>query len=152
MHPRQAVAAAPTAEAVVAAFGSHLSVARGLSAHTVRAYAGDVRHVVGFARRRGRGWDEVDLPLLRGWLAGMVAAGLARSTIARRGAAVRTFYAWAVGEGLLPADPAVRLVTAHPGVTLPTSLGVRPAAQLIEVAREAAADGDPVPLRDWAVL
>jgi len=140
------------ADEVVAAFGVHLRAARGLSDHTVRAYCGDVRHVLAFARRRGVPWDEVDLALLRGWLAAMVASHLTRATIARRGAAVRSFYAWARQDGRIDRDPAIRLVTAQPGSTLPSALGVRPAAELLEVARQAAAQGEPVALRDWAVL
>jgi integrase/recombinase XerC len=139
-------------ERVVERFTLHLAAARGLSPHTVRAYAGDVRHALGFARRRGRGWQDVDLALLRAWLAAMVAGGLSRSTIARRGAAVRSFYAWAAAEQLLPADPAIRLVTAQPRAALPTALGIDPAARLVEGAREDAVPGEPVALRDWAVV
>lgn len=143
---------AMTEDAVVAAFEGHLAAARGLSTHTVRAYTGDVRHVLAFARRRGLAWDEVDLGLLRSWLASMVAARLARATIARRGAAVRAFYAWAVQEGVLTEDPALRLVTAQPGAALPVALAEQPAAALLDTARELAGEGDPVALRDWAVL
>lgn len=140
------------AERVVGRFAVHLAAARGLSPHTVRAYVGDVRHALGFARRRGRAWDDVDLALLRSWLASMVAGGLSRATLARRGAAVRAFYAWATSEHLLPADPAVRLVTAQPRAGLPTALGVEPAERLVDGAREEALVGDPVALRDWAVV
>lgn len=139
-------------EQVVAAFATHLEAARGMSAHSVRAYGGDVRHLLRFAARRGIAWDDVDLSLLRAWLASMVASGLARATIARRGAAVRSFYAWATAQGLVPVDPTVRLVTAHPGAHLPTVLAIEPTAHLLDVARGQAADGDPVSVRDWAVL
>lgn len=152
MQARSGTAAAMTQEQVVAAFAVHLEAARGMSPHTVRAYVGDVRHVLGFARRRGVEWTAVDLPLLRAWLASMVSGRLARSTIARRGAAVRAFYAWAVREQHLGEDPAQRLVTAQPGTALPTALGVQPAARLVDAAREAAAEQAPVALRDWAVL
>ena len=121
---------------VVARFGVHLDVARGLSPHTVRAYLGDVRHLLGYAARHGSSWDRVDLGLLRSWLAAMVAARLSRSTIARRGAAVRAFYSWALAEGLVAEDPAVRLVTAQPRPALPTTLAVAPTTHLIEVARD----------------
>lgn len=144
--------AATTEDAVVAAFAAHLGAARGLSAHTVRAYTGDVRHALGFARRRGLAWHEVDLATLRAWLASMISSGHARATIARRGAAVRAFYAWATAEGRLAEDPALRLVTARPGSTLPTSLGQEAAARLVDGARELATSGDPVALRDWAML
>ena len=142
----------PETDDVVAGFALHLTAARGLSAHTVRAYSGDVRHLLAFARRHGVRWDQVDLNVLRAWLATMVRTHLARATLARRGAAVRTFYAWATAEGLVPADPAVRLVTAQPGTTLPTALGLDEAIRLVETAREAAAGGDPVALRDWVSL
>jgi integrase/recombinase XerC len=141
-----------TEDEVVAAFSVHLGASRGMSAHSVRAYTGDVRHLTGFARRRGVAWQDVDLPLLRAWLAAMVGTRLARATIARRGAAIRSFYSWATVEGLVPADPSVRLVTAQPGSALPTALAVEPAARLLDVARGQAADGDPVAIRDWATL
>ncbi len=142
----------PRADEVLADFVLHLSAARGLSVHTVRAYSGDVRHLLGFARRRGVSWDEVDLTTLRAWLATMVSLRLARATLARRGAAVRAFYAWATAQGLLAVDPAVRLVSAQPATTLPTALGLEQATRLVETAREDAGTGDPVALRDWVCL
>jgi integrase/recombinase XerC len=139
-------------EEVVALFATHLSASRGMSPHSVRAYCGDVRHLATFAGRRGVAWDEVDLGLLRAWLASMVSARLARATLARRGAAIRSFYAWATAEGRIPTDPALRLVTAQPGSSLPTVLGIEPTAHLLEAARANAECGDPVAIRDWAAL
>lgn len=152
MQPASDVIGTSADAAVVERFGLHLGAARGLSPHTVRAYCGDVRHVVAFARRRGVAWGDVDLPLLRAWLASMVTGHLSRATIARRGAAVRAFYAWAEHEGLVATDPAVRLVTAQPGSSLPVALGVAHTATLLDTARERAADGEPLALRDWALL
>ena len=152
MDPLSAIAGR-TAEEVVSSFGLHLDAARGASAHTVRAYCGDVRHVLAFARRRGVEWDGVDLPLLRAWLASMVGAGYSRATIARRGAAIRAFYAWTTQEGLTATDPAGRLVTAQPGASLPTALGIQPARELVEHAKTAAETSDePIAIRDWTVL
>lgn len=142
----------PVADEVMADFVLHLTAARGLSAHTVRAYNGDVRHLLAFARRRGVSWENVDLAVLRAWLAAMVGARLSRATLARRGAAVRAFYSWAAAAGLLAVDPSVRLVTAQPGSSLPTALGLDQATRLVETAREAALGGDPVALRDWVSL
>src|SRR5665648_494717 len=152
VHPATTDVVAMTEDEVVAAFAAYLDATRGMSEHSVRAYCGDVRHLAGFARRRGTAWQEVDLGLLRAWLASMVGARLARATIARRGAAVRGFYAWATVEGLVADDPALRLVTAQPGSVLPTALGVGPTAHLLEVARQAATGGEPLAVRDRAVL
>lgn len=138
---------------MLAAFAAHLELDRAMSPHSVRAYCGDVRHLVAFAGRQGRAWQEIDLPLLRGWLASMVADDRARATVARRGAAVRSFFAWAATEGLIASDPSVRLVTAQPGLHLPEVLGVDAAAQMLEVARASATSGDdPLAVRDWAAL
>ena len=134
-------------------FAEHLTVQRGLSPHTVRAYIGDLEHLFAFAAAAGRvTLDQVDLPVLRSWLASMAAAPLSRATLARRGAAVRTFFAWAQRTGRIDTDPAMRLASARAAVTLPTVLGVEPAARLLDVARTRADDGDPIHLRDWAAL
>jgi integrase/recombinase XerC len=140
------------AEEVVGAFRLHLSAARGLSHHSVRAYCGDVQHMIDFARRRGVAWHEVDLATLRAWLASMSAGKLSRSTIARRGAAVRAFFGWAMAEGYVIEDPTARLVTARVGSALPDVLSVGPAARMLDVARDAAGSGEPALVRDWALL
>lgn len=146
-------AGATTGEQVVAAFGAHLELDRAMSPHSVRAYCGDVRHLLAFAEGRGHAWQDVDLPLLRAWLAAMVGEHLARATVARRGAAVRSFFGWAVSEGLVERDPSARLVTAQPGSHLPEILGVDAAARMLEVARSGAVTGDdPLAVRDWAAL
>lgn len=140
-------------ESVLAAFAAHLEVDRAMSPHSVRAYCGDVRHLLSFAQRNGRALSEVDLTVLRSWLASMVGDRLARATVARRGAAVRSFFSWAVREGLIEKDPSLRLVTAQPGTHLPEVLGVDAAARMLEVARTTALSGDdPLAVRDWVAL
>lgn len=152
MHPAVTGAVAMTGFEVVAAFGAHLELDRGMSPHSVRAYTGDVRHLFAFAERYGSDWRDIDLPLLRAWLASMVGAQLSRATVARRGAAVRSFYGWATSAGLVDVDPSARLVTAQPGLALPAVLGIESAARLLELARLEAAEGSAVAVRDWAVL
>jgi len=134
-------------------FGVHLTAQRGLSPHTVRAYTGDLEHLFAYASAQGRGTlDQVDLAVLRSWLASMAAVPLSRATLARRGAAARTFFAWAQRTQRVATDPALRLASARATVTLPTVLGVESAAHLLDVARTRADDGDAIHLRDWAAL
>lgn len=135
------------------AFATHLRAQRGLSEHTVRAYVGDIEDLSGYARRHGSAeLADVDLSALRGWLASMAAHHLSRATIARRGAAARTFFSWAARAGHLPVDPSVRLASARPVSALPTVLGQEAAAGLLDTARDRALDDDPIHLRDWAAL
>ena len=135
------------------AFALHLRAQRGLSDHTVRAYLSDLEDLTGYARRHGvADLTGVDIAVLRGWLAAMAATQRSRATMARRGAAVRTFFAWAVRTGRVAQDPALRLASARPASHLPTVLDQASAAALLDTARVRADDGDPVHLRDWAAL
>jgi integrase/recombinase XerC len=137
----------------VDAFALHLGAQRGLAENTVRAYLGDLADLEGYARRHGvADLMDVDIVVLRGWLASMAASRRSRATMARRGAAVRTFYAWAARTGRVAQDPALRLASARPASHLPTVLDQGAAATLLDTARVRADDGDPVHLRDWAAL
>ncbi|HWG65438.1 MAG TPA: tyrosine recombinase XerC [Streptosporangiaceae bacterium] len=94
------------------AFGRHLRAERGTSAHTVRAYLGDVRAMLGYAATRGvDSPGQLDIAALRGWLAEQHASGRARTTLARRAAAARSFTAFARARGLLSNDPGPLLGT-----------------------------------------
>ena len=153
MHRVSEVPAVLDHSGALDAFALHLRDQRGLSVHTVRAYRGDLLDLLAFARSRGgASFADVDLPTLRAWLAQMADRSLSRSTMARRGAAARTFFSWAQRTGRVPTDPTIRLASARPAQTLPTVLGVRSAATLMEVSRVRADDGDPIHLRDWAML
>ena len=81
---------------MIEAFRRHLSAERNLSAHTVRAYCGDLANLLGHLERVGEGAvADIDLIALRRWLAWQQAGGAERATLQRRAATVRTFFAWA---------------------------------------------------------
>jgi integrase/recombinase XerC len=99
-------------ESVLEAFRRHLAAERGVSAHTVRAYLGDVRALLEYAAHAGvTSPDGLDIAVLRGWLAGQHATGRARATLARRAASARTFTAFGHARGWLPSDPGPLLGT-----------------------------------------
>jgi integrase/recombinase XerC len=134
-------------------FVAHLRDERGCSAHTVRAYRGDVVDLLDFCTGKGvTEPDGITLAQLRGWLALQSAHGRARSTIARRAASARAFTAWCVRRGLAHADPGDRLTSPHAGRTLPAVLDAAEAAALMDHAAVAADDGSPVARRDRAIL
>lgn len=152
---QQSAGGAPSLDddSVLEDFAAHLTSQRGLSDHTVRAYLSDVAQLSTFAQESGaEGLAGVDLATLRGWLAQMAGRSLSRSTVARRGAAVRSFYAWAERTGRIGSDPSVRLGSPKVARSLPTVLAVTGAATLMETARELAVDGSPADLRAWACV
>jgi integrase/recombinase XerC len=110
----------PAMTAALAAFERHLRSERSLSPHTVRAYVGDVRSLLEHASRAGAGAPaDLGVSELRDWLAIQHQSGAARATLARRGAAVRTFTAFAHHRGWLVTDPGPRLGTLKTRRALP---------------------------------
>lgn len=146
-------AGAPQRARLRSDFALHLRAQRGVSEHTIRAYLGDLDHLLDHAVRHGvRHLGEIDITVLRGWLASMAGAQRSRATLARRAAAARTFFRWATHTSRVASDPTLRLGTARAAAPLPTVLAVEPVTRLLDAARERAAGGDPVDVRDWAAV
>lgn len=125
---------------------------QGASEHTVRAYVGDIQSLANFLELDDdSAWTEVTLTDLRAWLAQQAAEGKSRATMARRGAAARTFFAWALREGVTGHNPALRLASARASQTIPNALGADEARVLLDTARTRADSGEALDVRDWAI-
>ncbi len=119
-QPSQQAPLPPRLADALAAFERHIRAERSLSPHTVRAYVGDVRSLLEHASRAGvEAPDGLGLTHLRGWLAVQHTSGAARTTLARRGAAARTFTAFAHRRGWLATDPGPQLGTLKTRRALP---------------------------------
>jgi integrase/recombinase XerC len=141
-------------EAVLEEFDEYLALQRGRSEHTRRAYLGDLRSLFGFLGERAPGASlaELSVPLLRSWLAAQAGAGAARTTLARRTSAVKTFTAWASRNGLIDVDPATRLQVPKARRTLPAVLRQDQARDAMDAATSGAQQGDPLALRDRLIV
>lgn len=134
-------------------FVRYLSHERNRSAHTVRAYRGDLEDFASFSGARGvPTLAEVDLSCLRSWLGSLDQHGLSRATIARRAATVRNFLAWATREGYLRDNPSFRLKAPRRQNGLPDVLSVSQLEPLLAATQKAAVGGDSAALRARAVL
>ena len=138
--------------AILEEFDEYLELQCARSAHTRRAYLGDVRSLVDFLDGRGLGLDGLSLPVLRTWLAAAASAGAARTTLARRTSAVRAFTAWATRRGLLTTDPGARLQVPKAHRTLPAVLRQDQALEAMAAAKSGAQQGDPLALRDRLIV
>ena len=132
------------------AYARVLTDVRRLSPATVRAYRGDLTDLV--AAVGDVEIVEVDLEALREWLWRATQRGDARSTIARRTSTARGFFAWAHEQGAITEDPALRLVAPKRGRTLPRVATSDALTAALDRAGAIAADGDPIALRDHALL
>ncbi|MGC4756215.1 tyrosine recombinase XerC [Micromonospora trifolii] len=146
-------------------FAEHLSRVRNRSAHTVRAYVTDLVSLLDHAVRMGCvDLAELDLSVLRSWLAKQRTTGAARTSLARRAASARAFSSWAHRAGLLPADVGAALASPRAHRELPSVLRADQAAALVEAPSRQAPPTNPpvesgrsaaaeaVPLRDRVLL
>ena len=93
-------------ESCVKKFLSCLELEKGASSHTLRAYKGDL---VALSEASSGDILAVDLSVLRRHLSQLSLTKPSPSTTQRRLSAIRTFYKWAVREGLIEVSPAERI-------------------------------------------
>jgi integrase/recombinase XerC len=128
----------------------HLTFERGLSEHTVRAYAGDVTSLLDHASRMScSSVSDLTIAVLRSWLARLHAQGASRATLARRASSARIFTAWAARDGLLEIDPGVLLASPKAHRSLPEVLRIDEAAAVMD---QAAVDTSSLGLRNAAIV
>ncbi len=144
----------PQFEVILADYLRHLRAQRNLAEHTVRAYRTDLINLFCHLDRLGvESLVKVDLRALRSWLAKQHTLGHARSTLQRRAAAARVFFAWAHETGQVTTDPAANLRSPKTTRVLPPTLDRATAAQMLDEAIASAREtGGPAAARDVAIL
>jgi integrase/recombinase XerC len=110
-----------------------LRAERGASPHTLRAYQRELSALAAHLDERERGLLEAGLADLRRFLAPERGSPrIAPATLARRIAAVRSFYGWCVERDLLSVSPAARLRPPRVPRRAPRFLDVDEAARVVE--------------------
>lgn len=148
--PRSASKPAPPPP--VAAFLEHLSAQRGSGPNTLRAYRNDLTRMAAHLAQSGVADPTAATATdLRGFLLALKQRNLAKRSLARKVAAVRSFYRFLVRSGHARANPAAGLRLPRTGRTLPAFLSEEEAARLV-----AAPERDDRPpwrkARDAAIL
>ena len=117
------------------------------SARTVDAYRRDLADAAAALAPDGRPGSATAEPL-QAYVAALGARGLSAATIARRGAALRSYYRHLVLLGVRGDNPAAALDLPKLGRTLPRTLSASEAERLVE----AASGVGPRDLRDRALV
>lgn len=131
----------------------HLAFERNMSEHSVRAYSGDISSLLQHAVRFGAtSVGDLDLRLLRSWLAKQQTLGRARTTIARRSTAARTFTGWLHRTGRIPTDPGALLASPKAHRVLPPVLRTDEAEAMVDLVEVDPDTADAGTLRDAAML
>ena len=130
-------------------FADYLALEQGASPRTSEAYLRDVERLAQFARIKGAASPiEISSKTLRDFVYHLKDMGLAPASIRRNISAVRTYFRFLMGDGLVVRDPSERLETPKRWRSLPEVLGVD------EVSRLLAAPtlDEPLAFRDRAML
>jgi integrase/recombinase XerC len=139
-------------EEALAEFLRHLVVEKNASAHTVKSYREDLTQALTFFRSRPGG-DAIDAGglttrLLRAHLAWLHDQGYAKSTVARRLAAVRSWCRFLCRQSVLEVSPAAGLRGPRQDKTLPHFVSREDMLRLLG----APPTDTPLGLRDRAIL
>ncbi len=135
------------AAGLTGAFLEHLRHERHLAAATVTAYAGDLAAAEAHLAGQALDWQRADWRAIELWLAAGRQAGHSARTLRRRLSTLRTFFDWAMREGLLAHNPAAAVRAPRAARRLPRSLAPDSVARLLD-----AAPADALGLRDFAIM
>jgi integrase/recombinase XerD len=137
----------PGDQALVDRFLDMMAAEAGASGHTLAAYRNDLERAAEAVRTRLSDANAGDLATL-----GAAWAELAPSTVARRSAALRRFYAFLVDDGLRQDDPSAALPRPRFERPLPRILDEADVTRMFEAAEDRACSGEAAALRNLALL
>jgi integrase/recombinase XerC len=128
-------------EHLLTQFLEHLRYERNLSEHTLRNYQSDLEQfhaflapvATGNGKRAEPELSAIDHITVREWLATLHATQKQKSSIARKLAALRTFFQFLVREGLLEMNPAKLVSTPRLEKKLPKHLSIEEAVKFVEM-------------------
>lgn len=133
----------------VDAFLDYLGAEVGLAERTRAAYRADLVDFAAFAARQGLAEPAaVRRPVVTLYLFSLRRQGRSPATVARRLAALRSFYRFLTREGRVPADPTEDVAAPKRGERLPKVLSVEEVVRLLEQPDPSTPEG----LRDRAAL
>src|SRR3990172_2576829 len=139
----------------IASFIRYLKVEKGYSGNTLEAYENDLSQFKEFIESRSSGkgllprLEEVDKDTLIGYMLHFKEKEYSSSTVARKIAAIKSFFGFLVEEGRLSTDPTENLGFPKVGKSLPKTLSMAEVNQLLE---QASLSKTPEGLRDAAML
>lgn len=142
-----------TFAAAVNSFSNYLKHERGYSNNTVKAYLSDLADLQGVLDDYlTEDLSRISTESLREWLWQLNQRDLAKSSIARKSASIRAFFAWANDKKLVDQNPAARLKSPKASRTLPKVVSATAINELLHEMAVQAQGSDPQLMRDYAVV
>lgn len=139
---------------VIEKYLRYLDIERNSSEHTIKSYRNDLNQFLEFcANQQSIESDiveisSVDRLLIRLWLGELSENGMARNTIARKVASIRSFFKYCFKRGLIEKNPAHLLIVPKTEKRLPKTVQPEEIKRMMELA-----DGDePAERQNRAIL
>ncbi len=128
-----------------------LAVEKGASANTIAAYKNDLQQLADFIGSRGSsdGWQSLNRSDIQDFILDLKERGYTETSVARKVAAVRSFFSFLAAEGSITANPTEGLSSPRVGKTLPKAISPNEVDELLE---QPARRSTPEAKRDRAML
>ena len=132
----------------ISQFLTSLKHERNASPHTISSYKRDLLQLAGYLEERKVVLKEIDNVILRGFLARLHENQNKKSTVARKLAAIRSFFQFCIKKKWLEDNPAKAVATPKQEKHVPSFLSEDEMAQFLDLPQTA----QPLDLRDKAAL
>ncbi|MBN1315192.1 MAG: tyrosine recombinase [Anaerolineales bacterium] len=137
-------------EAAQSAFLDYLEQVQGYSDNTIAAYRNDLSQFSAYLEQATiTEWDKVDKNLVQGYVNTLQEKKYASSTVARKVAALKSFFHFLCDRQLTRSDPTQDVESPQVKKQLPKSLTARQVEKILVAPPN---DGSPKSLRDRALL
>jgi len=118
-------------------FLNFMSVEKGASSNTVAAYKNDLQQFDSFVASingngKAREWERAERQLIVEYLLSLREKNYAEATVARKVAAIKSFFQYLQAEGTIHGNPAESLESPRVGRSLPKPLSVTEVDELLE--------------------
>ncbi|MFA5055392.1 MAG: site-specific tyrosine recombinase XerD [Dehalococcoidia bacterium] len=140
---------------LVKSFLNYLAIEKGFSVNTIGAYRNDLDQLAGFiegtASAKGfkADWTSVDRNLLISYIIDLKDRNYSSATVARKVAAVKSFFAFLVAERKIQNDPTENISSPKVNKSLPKPLSLQEVDALLAQPAKSSA---PEAMRDVAML
>ena len=135
----------------LAEFLVFLAVEKGASSNTIAAYKNDLQQLADFIGSHGnnRTWQKLARTDIQDFILNLKDRGYTETSVARKVAAVRSFFAFLAAEGAINANPTEGLSSPRVGKSLPKAITPNEVDELLE---QPARRSTPEAKRDRAML
>jgi integrase/recombinase XerD len=132
-------------------FLNFLAIEKGASANTIAAYRNDLQQLADFiGTHPGKnGWQSLNRSMIQDFILDLKQRGYSETSVARKVAAVRSFFAFLSAEGAIQVNPTEGLSSPRVGKTLPKAISPNEVDELLE---QPSRRSTPEAKRDRAML